>query len=81
MKLTDQQKEFYSSMEHTFNTPGWGLMSQRWKETQDALRDQMFFGAKTMEDVTEMRLEYDFLGQLLGLPDAMSAQKQTVLDE
>ena len=80
-KLTAEQKEFYSSMETTFNTQGWGLMASRWKEEQDALRDRMFFGAKSMDDVVEIRIQYGILGELVSLPTLIESQKQAVLDK
>lgn len=80
-KLDAEQKEFYASMESTFDTKGWDLMTIRWKEEQSMLRDRMFFGAKTMDDVVESRIQYGILGELVALPVSLAAQKQAILDE
>jgi len=83
MQLTPEQNEFYAAMEHTFNTPGWRLMSQRWKEEQDQLLDRCFFSAKDMDDVNEHRGRYELLNELLTLPEHLAKQKEHIalLDE
>jgi len=78
MELTAQQAEFYQAMEHTFQTKGWQLMSQRWKEEQLQLKDRMFFGAKDMDDVREHRGRHELLNELLTLPEHLAQQKQFI---
>jgi hypothetical protein len=78
MELTQQQAEFYQAMDHTFNTKGWQLMTQRWREEQIQLKDRMFFGAKDMNDVQEHRGRYELLNELLTLPEHLAKQKQFV---
>ena len=78
MQLTPEQTEFYQAMEHTFNTKGWRLMIQRWKEEQVQLKDRMFFGAKDMTDVQEHRGRYELLNELLTLPDHIAKQKEYI---
>jgi len=83
MELTPEQAEFYQAMEHTFNTQGWRMMSQRWKEEQDQLKDRMFFSAKSMDDVNEHRGRYELLNELLTLPEHLAKQREHIaeLDE
>lgn len=79
-ELDAKQKEFFRSMEATFDTSGWTLLTQGWKEEQAALSQMMFFNAKTMEDVQAARVRYGLLTELLQLPDAIANQKQAILD-
>jgi len=83
MELTPEQNEFYQAMDHTFQTKGWQLMIQRWREEQVQLKDRMFFGAKDMIDVQEHRGRYELLNELLTLPEHIAKQKEYIeqLDE
>lgn len=78
--LTNEQKQFFSSMETTFDTVGWTLLTQGWKEEQGRLSDQAFFNAKSMDDVRETRIRFSLLGELLALPEQIATQKQAILD-
>lgn len=79
--LTNDQKQFFSNMETTFDTVGWTLLRQGWKEEQDRLSDVAFFNAKSMDDVRESRIRYALLGELIDLPEQIATQKQTILDD
>lgn len=74
-KLTAQQQEFYSNLENTFNTQGWALMVQGWKEEQKQLPLAAFFNAQTMDDVRAARVRYGLLDELITLPDTIEQQK------
>lgn len=79
-KLSAQQQEFYGSLENTFNTPGWALMVQGWKEERDQLPLAVFFNAQTMDDVNAARVRYGLLDELLALPETIEQQKLNSLE-
>lgn len=79
--MTDQQKEFYASMEVTFNTPGWDLMRQGWINEAEQLPMNAFFNAETIEDVRAARVRYALLKELIDLPETIENQKINVINE
>lgn len=80
MKLTPQELEFYSALEHTFNTPGWTLIRQGWEEERDRLAGASFSNAKSFEDVQLARVRYGLLHELITLPETTEQGKATMLD-
>ncbi len=79
--LTDEQKSFYSDMEQTFNTAGWALLIKGWKEEQEALPENVFFNAATIEQVNDARIRYKLLDELIKLPEIIDAQKIDVIND
>jgi len=80
MKLTEQQKEFFASMESTLDSSGWALMENGWRDEQERLESRVFFGAKDMNDVLEARVRYGLLKELLDMPEMIREQKETILN-
>lgn len=80
VKLTPKQTEYFRSMESLFDSSGWSVLQQGWKQEQEALPDRVFFGAKDMTLVIEARIRYELLTELLGLPAQIESQKQQILD-
>lgn len=78
MKLDSTQIQFYSSMEDTFRTPGWALLSQGWTEEQASLSDIVFFNAKSMEDVQTARVRFGLLNELINIPKTIQAQRDQI---
>lgn len=76
--LDSKQQEFFSAMEGTFNTPGWALLTQGWREEQEALPQMTFFNAKSMEDVDQARVRFGLLNELVNLPAAISHQRSEI---
>jgi hypothetical protein len=78
--LTPQQQEFYASMEMTFMSPGWALMTQGWREEQEKLPLDTFFNAKDMDYVRAARVRFKLLDELINLPATIAQQKLNVVD-
>lgn len=81
MKLNSEQQQFFAAMENTFRSPGWTMLANGWREDQKGLAEQMFFGAKNMEDVESARVRYRLLNELVQLPDVIAAQKTAILED
>lgn len=79
-KLTPKQVEYFRSMELLFDSSGWSVLTQGWKQEQEALPDRVFFNAKDMTLVTEARIRYELLTELLALPAQIASQKEQALD-
>ncbi len=77
-ELTEQQIEFFTAMEATFNTPGWELMTQGWEAERNGLAEHAFFGVKSMEDMRIVRLRYRLLTELIELPKTIGQQREEV---
>lgn len=75
MKLTDEQTQFFSAMESMFNSAGWKLLSQGWRQEQQMLPESAFFNAKTETDLQEDRVRYRLISELLSLPEEIARQK------
>ena len=80
-KLTNKQQQFYSAMEGTFRSPGWKLISDGWKEERDSLAQALFFNAKTMEDLSNARVRYGLLNELVQLPEVIAQQRANIEDD
>lgn len=80
MALTPEQKEFFSSLEHTFNTPGWALLVQGWTEERDSLPSAAFFNAKETEELRAFRIRYGLLDELANLPETIAQQKLNAIE-
>jgi len=80
MQLTDQQKEFYASMESTFETAGWSLLTKGWKEEQDGLANTMLFNAKSMDDINATRVRFALLNELIELPTLLEQQRKAIIE-
>lgn len=80
MKLNSEQQQFFAAMENTFRSPGWSMLANGWREDQKGLAEQMFFGAKNMEDVESARVRYRLLNELVQLPDVIAGQKAAILE-
>jgi hypothetical protein len=78
MQLNDQQKEFFSAMETTFNTTGWELLRQGWQAELDRLPEIVFYNAKTVDDLLIARERAKLLNELLSLPAVMTAQQKEI---
>jgi len=78
--LTPEQKQFFSQLEDTFRTPGWQLLINGWKEEQNQLPMQAFFGAKSYEDVEKARVRFGLLNELINLPGITEQQKDNLLN-
>ena len=81
MKLNPEQQQFFAAMENTFRSPGWTMLANGWREDQKGLAEQMFFGAKSMEDVQTARVRYRLLTELIQLPDVIAAQKTDIIEQ
>jgi|14_taG_2_1085336.scaffolds.fasta_scaffold12559_4 hypothetical protein len=81
MALTPQQKEFFSSLEQTFNTPGWGLLKQGWAEERDGLPTAAFFNVNDVEELRAFRVRYGLLDELVSLPETIAQQKLNAVEE
>lgn len=79
MELTPKQREHYNSLESTFNTAGWTLLSQTWTVERDILAERLFFGATTYEDLQQARVRYGLLSEMIDLPGETEKQKQLLL--
>lgn len=66
--LTSQEEAFYRELEHTFGTAGWVRLTIGWKEERDAIPQNAFLNAKTMEDLEAARVRYELLTSLIDLP-------------
>lgn len=76
--MDDKQKQFFSAMESLFESPGWKLLSDGWREEQERLPMDAFFNAKDFEYVTERRIRYELLTQLIELPSQIDAQREAI---
>lgn len=81
MELTTKQIEYFSAMESTFNTPGWTLIRHGWEEERNSLAERMFFNAKSFEDVSNARVRYGLLNELVNLPQTIEQQRQQLVDQ
>ncbi|MHC4649209.1 MAG: hypothetical protein ACYTBJ_27475 [Planctomycetota bacterium] len=81
MPLTGKQREFYASLEQTFNTPGWELITQGWKEEQQQLPMSVFFNAQSIEDIRAARVRFGLLDELISLPTTLAQQKLNAEEE
>ena len=79
--LTEQQKEFYFSMEETFRTKGWSLITTGWKNEQKSIEEGALFGATDPVKIGEARERWKLLAELIMLPKTIEAQKQAILDD
>lgn len=79
--MDNRQKEFYASLENTFMTPGWNLITEGWRQEQAALPEAAFFNAKSMEDLEAIRVRYGLLDELIRLPDTIEQQKLDVINQ
>jgi len=77
-KLDSKQLQFFSSMEDTFRTPGWTLLTQGWREEQEQLPVTMFFNAKSQEDLEKARVRFGLLNELISLPQTIQAQRTQI---
>ena len=81
MPLTGKQREFYASLEQTFNTAGWELITQGWKEEQQQLPMSVFFNAQSIEDIRAARVRFGLLDELISLPTTLAQQKLNAEEE
>lgn len=80
MALTPEQKEFFSSLEHTFNTPGWTLLVRGWTEERDGLPTAAFFNANETEELRAFRVRYGLLDELVNLPETIAQQQLDAIE-
>ena len=80
MKLDARQKENFSALERTFETPGWTFLMQKWISERDGLVDRAFWNVKSMEGMMEHRFRYELLEELIRLPATTANAKQVILD-
>jgi hypothetical protein len=78
MDLNPEQKEFFSTMGHTFDTPGWTLLTQGWQSEIDSLPLSVFYNAKTMEDIEAARERVKLLNELIALPAVINMQRDQI---
>lgn len=76
--LDTNQKQFFGSMEDTFRTKGWTLLTQGWRDEQQALPEMMFFNAKSMADIEAARVRYGLLNELITLPQTIAGQREQI---
>ena len=81
MKLTDEQREFYAKLEHTFNTDGWALLKAAWTAEREQIKEYIAYSATTIEDLIAARNRRDFLRELVELADTHETKKQSILDD
>ena len=81
MHLNEQQKEFYFSLEETFRTSGWKLITQGWQKEQEAIEASALFGATDPVKIGEARERWKLLAELIVLPQTIEQQKQAILDD
>lgn len=79
--LPQEQRDRFQELDLTFNSAGWSHLVRQWTEERDALKDRVFFGAASYEDVQHARIRYQLLEELLGLPDDLQRAKQQAVDE
>lgn len=80
-ELTAEQKEFYASLESTFNSQGWDLLTIEWTDELEVLKEQVFFGATDMVDVQAARVRYGLLNELVQLPQMIATQKSQIEED
>lgn len=68
MSLDKKETQFFRELEHTFGTAGWVRLATGWKEERDAIPEQCFFNAKTMQEIEAARVRYELLTALIDLP-------------
>lgn len=78
MELDQKQKEFFSTMQHTFDTPGWTLLKQGWQSEIDQLPLNVFYNAKSMEDIEAARERVKLLNELIALPAVITMQRDQI---
>lgn len=79
--LTDQQKEFYFSLEETFRTSGWKLITQGWQQEQKAIEGAALFATDEVSAIAANRERWKLLAELIQLPKTIESQKQAILDD
>lgn len=80
MELDPKQVEFFTTMQNTFESPGWELLKQGWQSEVDQIPNAVFYNAKSIEEVGYARERVKLLNEMLALPAVIAMQRQQILD-
>jgi hypothetical protein len=78
--MDEKEIDFFIKMETTFDTPGWELMTQGWTTERDSLYENVFFNAKSIEEVNNARVRFGILNELIELPNTIRKQKDELIN-
>lgn len=73
-----KQRDFFVAMESLFESTGWKLLTDGWKEESERLAQEVFFNAKDYDDVRDARVRHELLMELLTLPGHIERQKAAI---
>ena len=74
--LTDEEKDFYMTMESLFDHPGWARLVQGWHNEVQLMPEQVFYNDKLDAVIlAAARTRMQLLRELLDLPNILRQQR------